>query len=1000
MENPNHLNDPNVPEGDQAPAAPDGFAPQWIGEHDPNNNNGWIEWDVPLGGEDDVEWLMALVTPPRSTVTVLSTYEVGGPSTALIEGPSFLHPAPRLHVPPTVIEDLSIRLGNLEYRHGVLMRKIKEVSDVEVADSIAIGEIYPRVAIVREQVESRVETYSSGQMAVPGQDEIVGLSQQVQTLQTALHEIELQNQQLRTRVAEMESHVGILMSYMLWMEERLTVLEKRLLGPPPGRQQVEFRIDLFSMLHMWRLQGSSVYSKIDLRSGYHQLRIREEDILITAFRTRYGHYEFQVMPFGLTNAPAVFMDLMNRVCKPYLDKFVIVFIDDILIYSKNKEEHGEHLRTILNLPRSRNLYAKFTKCDFCLNSVQFLGHVIDINGVHVDPAKIEAIKNWTAPTTPTEVPQFLSLAGYYRRKDKEPIQVCTLVVTVHNNLHEQIQSAQVEACKEENIGAERFVGEGEPFEKSLGKNLDMSTAYHPQTNGQSERTIQTLEDMLRACVIDFGVIRFGKRGKLSPRYIGPFKILSRKCLSDEDLIIPFDEVRIDEKLHFIEKPIEIMDREEKQLKQSRIPIVKVRWNSRRGPEYTWEWEDQITPNDLSADMNQIGVLHSSLVSRVLTLEQRCADLEKKHKLHDPTTQALSSMIFTLDLRDLPHKIDQTINEVVKKAVHVALQAPLRDRFRKLPKADMKEILHQRMFESGSYKSLPEHVALYEILEASMECSNRDEFLAEKDKSRKQHRDDQDPPQLPPHGSVTLMPLAKNNPLAQTSPAWKSSDTRDAPFGYSKQKSASQFEQLVEDFPAPNDIHILDLEDTYIAYLLKFMPRPDDRNDQKEMMRETEVHKFSDGTLNRIMDNLDHMVKEFKLFKYNSGMEIRIWSEDDRKRSKEFIEVIKARLKTSRIFKSLKSFVSGRLRDVDYRLIQSELYQKDRPCIYFYQSYKVGNVRSKSENKGIVPTEMELVLEQTQQGTSHEVSVHIKMEMEISCSSRVKFITACSYSVTP
>ncbi|GKA37680.1 putative reverse transcriptase domain-containing protein [Tanacetum coccineum] len=168
-----------------------------------------------------------------------------------------------------------------------------------------------------------------------------------------------------------------------------------------------------------QLQGSSVYSKIDLRSGYHQLRIREEDIPITAFRTRYGHYEFQVMPFGLTNAPAVFMDLMNRVCKPYLDKFVIVFIDDILIYSKNKEEHGKHLKTILNLLRSEKLYAKFSKCDFWLDSVQFLGHVIDSNGVHVDPAKIEAIKNWAAPTTPTEVRQFLGLAGYYRRFIKE-----------------------------------------------------------------------------------------------------------------------------------------------------------------------------------------------------------------------------------------------------------------------------------------------------------------------------------------------------------------------------------------------------------------------------------------------------------------------------------------------------------------------------------------------------------------------------------------------------
>ncbi|GJR84189.1 putative reverse transcriptase domain-containing protein [Tanacetum coccineum] len=158
-----------------------------------------------------------------------------------------------------------------------------------------------------------------------------------------------------------------------------------------------------------QLQGSSVYSKIDLQRGYHQLRIREEDIPITAFRTRYGHFEFQVMPFGLTNAPAVFMDLMNRVCKPYLDKFVIVFIDDILIYSKSKEDHEKHLNIILGLLKKEKLYAKFSQCDFWPNSVQFLGYVIDNEGVYVDPSKIEDIKNWAVPTTPTEVRQFLDV---------------------------------------------------------------------------------------------------------------------------------------------------------------------------------------------------------------------------------------------------------------------------------------------------------------------------------------------------------------------------------------------------------------------------------------------------------------------------------------------------------------------------------------------------------------------------------------------------------------
>nr|GFB48788.1 putative reverse transcriptase domain-containing protein [Tanacetum cinerariifolium] len=152
-----------------------------------------------------------------------------------------------------------------------------------------------------------------------------------------------------------------------------------------------------------QLQGSSVYSKIDLRSGYHQFRVREEDILKTAFRTRYGHYEFQVMPFGLTNAPAVFMDLINRVCKPYLDKFVIVFIDDILIYSKDEKEHEEHLKAILELLKKEALYAKFSNCEFWIPKVQFLGHVIDSQGIHVDPAKIESVKDWASPKSPMEI---------------------------------------------------------------------------------------------------------------------------------------------------------------------------------------------------------------------------------------------------------------------------------------------------------------------------------------------------------------------------------------------------------------------------------------------------------------------------------------------------------------------------------------------------------------------------------------------------------------------
>ncbi|GJZ90115.1 putative reverse transcriptase domain-containing protein, partial [Tanacetum coccineum] len=569
-----------------------------------------------------------------------------------------------------------------------------------------------------------------------------------------------------------------------------------------------------------QLQGSSVYFKIDLRSGYHQVRIKEEDIPIASFRTRYGHFEFQVMPFGLTNAPAVFMDLMNRVCKPYLDKFIIVFIDDILVYSTDEEEHWKHLKIILELLKK--------------------------DGVHVDPSKIEAIKSQAAPTTLTEVRKFLGLAGYYSapilalpegtkdfmvycdaslkgykavlmQREKviayasRQLKVHEENYTTHNlelrakeqNLRQRrwiellsdydceiryhpgkanIREAQEEAMKRENVKAKnlgrlikqifKFRPDGTrcfgnrmyqdlkplywwpnmkadismyvskcltcakvksehqkpsgllqqseiPIWKweritmnfeALGKNLDMNTAYHPQTDGQSERTIQTLEDMLRACVIDFGsswdrhlplvelsynngyhasikvapyealygrkcrslvcwsevgdsqltgpelirdttekivqiknhlltarsrqksyedkrtkplefevgdmvllkvspwkgTVRFGKRGKLSPCYIGPFKILARvglvaytlelpeelkgiystfhvsklkKCLAEGDIVVPMDEIQLDDKLHMIEEPLEVVDREVKRLKQSRIPIIKVRWNS-------------------------------------------------------------------------------------------------------------------------------------------------------------------------------------------------------------------------------------------------------------------------------------------------------------------------------------------------------------------------------------------------------------------------------------
>ncbi|WMV25313.1 hypothetical protein MTR67_018698 [Solanum verrucosum] len=164
-----------------------------------------------------------------------------------------------------------------------------------------------------------------------------------------------------------------------------------------------------------QLQRAIHFSKIDLRSGYHQVKVRECDIPKTAFRTRYGHYEFVVMSFGLTNAPAIFMDLMNRVFKPYLDSFVVVFIDDILIYSHSEEEHMGHLRVVLQRLREEKLYAKYEKCEFWLREVAFLGHVVSGDGIKVYLKKTDVIRNWPRPLTPSDIRSFLGLAGYYWR---------------------------------------------------------------------------------------------------------------------------------------------------------------------------------------------------------------------------------------------------------------------------------------------------------------------------------------------------------------------------------------------------------------------------------------------------------------------------------------------------------------------------------------------------------------------------------------------------------
>nr|GEU45973.1 hypothetical protein [Tanacetum cinerariifolium] len=481
---------------------------------------------------------------------------------------------------------------------------------------------------------------------------------------------------------------------------------------------------------------------------------------------------------------------LEDVCKPYLDKFVIVFINDILIYSRNKKEHEEHLKVIQELLKKEEFYAKFSKCEFWIPKVQFLGHVIDSQGIHVDPAKIESIKDWALPKTPMEIRQFLGLAGYYRRfikgfskiaksmtkltqkgvkfdwSDKEEglgailmqrekviayasrqlkiqeknytthdLELGSVVFALkfwrhylygtkcavfidHKSLqhildqkelnmrqrhwsrlpcygdlrtlimHESYKSkysihpgsdkmyqdmkklylwpnmradittyvSKCLTCAKVKAEHQR---ETDPMERLARMYLkDVVTGHGipisiicDRDPSQSERTIQTLEDMQHACVIDFGngwvkhlplvefsydnnyyasikaapfealygIVRIGKRGKLNPRYVINFKVLAKvrfvayklelpqefsrvhstfhvsnlkKCYSDDLLVVPLDGLHIDDKLHFVEEPIEIMDQEVKRLKRRHILIVKVRWNSRRGLQFTWKREDQ------------------------------------------------------------------------------------------------------------------------------------------------------------------------------------------------------------------------------------------------------------------------------------------------------------------------------------------------------------------------------------------------------------------------
>ncbi|GJR10985.1 putative reverse transcriptase domain-containing protein [Tanacetum coccineum] len=424
-----------------------------------------------------------------------------------------------------------------------------------------------------------------------------------------------------------------------------------------------------------QLQGARHFSKIDLQSGYHQLRVHEDDIPKTMFRMRYGHFEFTVMPFGLTNAPAVFMDLMNRVCKPYLDKFVIVFIDDILIYSKSKEEHEVYLRLVLELLKKEKLYAKFSKCEFWLQEVHFLGHVVNHDGIHVDPSKIEAVKNWKAPTTPSKIRSFLGLAEQEEAFQTLKSNLCDAPILSlpdrvedfvvycdasnqgldHKslqyifdqkelNMHQKrwielfsdyeceirYHPAQSEAFKQENILAERLHGLDQQMERKEDESLYfIDRIWVPLVGGvrmiiideahktrwEDYNTKKLAKLYINKIVVRHGVpvliisdrdrrftsyfwslvlwAEIGESNLIGPELVQETtdKILERidlvayrlrlpeelssvhdtfhvsnlkKCLTDANIHVPLDEIKIDKTRRFVKEPVEVIDREERE----------------------------------------------------------------------------------------------------------------------------------------------------------------------------------------------------------------------------------------------------------------------------------------------------------------------------------------------------------------------------------------------------------------------------------------------------
>ncbi|WVZ89563.1 hypothetical protein U9M48_035947 [Paspalum notatum var. saurae] len=342
-----------------------------------------------------------------------------------------------------------------------------------------------------------------------------------------------------------------------------------------------------------QLQGACVFSKIDLRSGYHQMKIRPSDIPKTAFITAFGLYEYTVMSFGLTNASAYFMNLMNKVFMEYLDKFVVVFIDDILIYSKTEEEHEEHLRLVLQKLRDHKLYAKLSKCEFWLDQVPFLGHIVSKGGIMVDPSKIGGVMDWKIAKPMTSLLE--KGVPFKWTKERQ---------AAFDELKKRLITAPVLTLPD--------------LTKSFTVYCDASKEGEKQVFGPD--FIRDAEQQIKMVSPMRGIWRFNMKGKVAPRYIGPFKIVERKgevayklelpsnlsgihnvfhvsqlkkCLRVPEEQAPLEGLDVQEDLTYTEHPVKILETSERVTRNRRVKMCRVQWKHHTEDEATWEREEEL-----------------------------------------------------------------------------------------------------------------------------------------------------------------------------------------------------------------------------------------------------------------------------------------------------------------------------------------------------------------------------------------------------------------------